>query len=184
MGKSIDAAKALLEEMASNNYHWSSERAAPRRGGGRHEADAVTLLANRVALAQSLKRVATSPGTFAGPSMGAYVYCETCGVQGHTTVECCNAPSSIEHVNAFHNFNLPPQNDPHSTTYGQGWKSHPNALYKNPHPHPQSSPQRPIFHNRAPYNPPTSPPEPKSHLESLMERFIVTQTKTNKVLVN
>ena len=29
MGKSIEAAKALSEEMASNNYHWSSERAAP-----------------------------------------------------------------------------------------------------------------------------------------------------------
>jgi len=25
MGKSIEAAKALLEEMASNNYHWSSD---------------------------------------------------------------------------------------------------------------------------------------------------------------
>jgi len=30
MGKSIEAAKALLEEMASNNYHCSSERATPR----------------------------------------------------------------------------------------------------------------------------------------------------------
>jgi len=29
MGKSIEAAKALLEEMTSNNYHWSSERATP-----------------------------------------------------------------------------------------------------------------------------------------------------------
>ena len=44
MGKSIEAAEALLEEMASNNYHWSSERATPKRGGGRHEVDAVTLL--------------------------------------------------------------------------------------------------------------------------------------------
>ena len=48
MGKSIEAAKALLEEMASNNYHWSSKRATPRRGGGRHEVDVVTLLASRV----------------------------------------------------------------------------------------------------------------------------------------
>jgi len=31
MGKSIKAAKTLLEEMASNNYHWSSERATPNR---------------------------------------------------------------------------------------------------------------------------------------------------------
>jgi len=31
MGKSIEVAKALLEEIASNNYHWSGERAAPKR---------------------------------------------------------------------------------------------------------------------------------------------------------
>jgi len=30
MGKSIEDAKALLEEMASTNYHWSSERATPK----------------------------------------------------------------------------------------------------------------------------------------------------------
>jgi len=53
MGKSIKTTKALLEEMTSNNYYWSSERATPRRGSGRHEVDAVTLLASWVdALAQ------------------------------------------------------------------------------------------------------------------------------------
>lgn len=30
MGKFIEAAKALLEEMTSNNYHWSSERATSK----------------------------------------------------------------------------------------------------------------------------------------------------------
>ena len=34
IGKSIDAAKALLEEMASNSYHWSSKRANPKRSSG------------------------------------------------------------------------------------------------------------------------------------------------------
>jgi len=48
MGKSIEAAKALLEDMASNNYHWSSERATPKRSSGRHEVGAITLLASRV----------------------------------------------------------------------------------------------------------------------------------------
>ena len=45
MGKSIEAAKALLEEMASNNYHWSSERTAPKRSSGIYGVDAVELLA-------------------------------------------------------------------------------------------------------------------------------------------
>jgi len=81
IGKSIEVAKALLEDMASNNYHWSSERASPKRDGGRHEVDAVTLLASRVdALAQRLDKVATPSVISAGPSIGAYVYCETCGV--------------------------------------------------------------------------------------------------------
>ena len=103
MGKSIEAAKALLEEMASNNYRRASESVTPKRGGGKHAVDAVTLLPSRVdALAQRLEKVATSPATSAGPSMGTYAICEACGVQGHTSVECYNAPSSIEHVNAYH----------------------------------------------------------------------------------
>ena len=63
MGKSIDAAKALLEKMTSNNYHWSSEK-PPRREVmvSMNEVDAVTLLASRVdALMQSLNRVGASP---------------------------------------------------------------------------------------------------------------------------
>jgi len=40
---SIEAAKVLLEEMASNNYHWASDRATTQRGGGKYAVDAVTL---------------------------------------------------------------------------------------------------------------------------------------------
>jgi len=60
MGKSIEAAKALLEEMASNNYHWSSERATPKRASGVYAVDAVDLLASKVdALAQRFDRLET-----------------------------------------------------------------------------------------------------------------------------
>jgi len=48
MGKSIEAVKALLEEMASNNYHWASDRATSQRSSDKYAVDAVTLLANRV----------------------------------------------------------------------------------------------------------------------------------------
>jgi len=48
MDKSIEVAKTLLEEMASNNYHRSSERATPRRSGGKYDVDAMTLLSSRV----------------------------------------------------------------------------------------------------------------------------------------
>jgi len=83
MGKSIEAAKALLEEMASNNYHWSSDRATPQRGGGKYSVDAVTLLASRVdALAQRLEKVTSSPSPVgsSGSVVEVYAICETCGV--------------------------------------------------------------------------------------------------------
>ena len=58
MGKSIEVAKALLEKMASNNYHWGSDRATPQRGAGKYAVDAVTLLSSRVdALAQRLEKM-------------------------------------------------------------------------------------------------------------------------------
>jgi len=67
--------------MTSNNYHWASERATPKRSGGKHEVDAMTLLASRVdALAQHLDKVATPSTTSAGPSMGTYAYYEACAV--------------------------------------------------------------------------------------------------------
>jgi len=35
MGKSIKAAKVLLEDMASNSYHWSSEGVTLKRNDGK-----------------------------------------------------------------------------------------------------------------------------------------------------
>ena len=48
MRKSIDATKALLEEMTSNNYYWSSETVISKRGNDKYEVDAMTLLASKV----------------------------------------------------------------------------------------------------------------------------------------
>jgi len=48
MGKCIEVTKALLKEMASNNYHWLSKRVAPKRSDGMCEVDVITLLASRV----------------------------------------------------------------------------------------------------------------------------------------
>jgi len=145
----------------------------------------VTLLASRVdALAQRLDKVGTNPisGSSSKSPMRVYAFCETCGVQCHTSIECYNVFSTIKHANTQHSFNPSPQNTFYSTTYNQGWKSHLNSPYKNPNPHRQSSWQLPSFQYRAPYNPPYPPPQSKSNFESLMERFITTQTKTNEAL--
>ena len=93
-GKSIEATKALLEEMASNNYHWSSERAAPKRASGIYGIGAVDLLASKVdALALRFDRVGTPPpGSLMGGPSGAMfevgALCEICGIQGHVAAEC------------------------------------------------------------------------------------------------
>ena len=47
MAKPINEAKQLLEDMASNSYHWASEWGHPKRGG-QHESDAFTILASKV----------------------------------------------------------------------------------------------------------------------------------------
>jgi len=49
MEKPIEPAKALLEEMTSNYYHRSSERATPKKRGDKYKVDAKILLASRVA---------------------------------------------------------------------------------------------------------------------------------------
>jgi len=98
MGKSIEAAKALLKEKTSNNYHWSSERATPRSRSGKYDVDAVTLLASRIdALAKQLDKVGASPlpGSSSGSSVGVYAICETYGVQEHSSIECYNGPSTV-----------------------------------------------------------------------------------------
>ena len=65
MGKSIEAAKALLEEMAYNNYHLSSKRATMKKSSGMYRVNVVDLLASKVdALAQRFDRLQS-------PSMGS-----------------------------------------------------------------------------------------------------------------
>jgi len=55
MGKSIEVAKALLEDMTANNYHWSNEWGPQKKSRSKYEVDAVDMLASKVdALARGL----------------------------------------------------------------------------------------------------------------------------------
>ena len=127
----------MLEEMASNNYHWASDRATTQRGGGKYSVDAVTLLASRVeALAQRFEKMSShpSPSGSSRSTVEVYAICETCGVQGHMSAECYNGPPTIDHVNTFQGFQPPPQHPSHLTAYNQEEKSYSNRLYATPHP--------------------------------------------------
>ena len=91
----------------------------------------MTLLASKVDTpAQRLDKMGTPSSAL------VYAICETYGVQGHTSVECYNGSSTIDHANALHSFDPPPHHNSDSTTYNQGWKSHPNPLYKSPNSYP------------------------------------------------
>jgi len=99
------------------------------------------------------------PGNSLKPSIGLYAICETGGVQGHTSVECYNGSSSMEHANTMHTFNLsPPQHNPYSNVYSLGWKSYSNPSFKNPRPQAQNAMQPLEYPYRALYNPPPPPP--------------------------
>jgi len=84
MRKSIEAAKALLGDMTSNNYHWSSERAIMKRTSGVYRVNVVDLPVSKVdALAQHFNRPGTpSSGSPAGSSSSAMfevgALCEIC----------------------------------------------------------------------------------------------------------
>jgi len=175
--------------MASNNYHWGSDRATTQRGGGKYSVNAVTLLASRVdALAQRFDKMSShpSPDGSSGSIVEVYAICETCGVQGHTSAECYNDPPAIEHVNAFQGYPPPPQHPSHLSAYNQGGKSHSNSPYTTPIPPPQNTMRPPGFQPRAAYAPqppPLPPPQPSTaHLENMMALFIATQSKTNETL--
>jgi len=70
MGKSIEAAKALLEDMTSNNYHWSSERASSKKSSDKYDVDTVDFLANKVGtLTQRFESLGVpNPGSSSGMS--------------------------------------------------------------------------------------------------------------------
>ncbi|GAV83548.1 LOW QUALITY PROTEIN: hypothetical protein CFOL_v3_26994 [Cephalotus follicularis] len=77
MSKTHDEAYALLEEIASNNYQWSSKKAIPKRTAGIHDIDATTILTAQIGLLT--KQLEESQIT---PSL----ICELCGGP-HSSVE-------------------------------------------------------------------------------------------------
>ena len=58
MRKTEDEAFNLIEEMALNNYQWSSERGQPKRVGGKFDVDTLTLLSAKMdAMTKKLDRL-------------------------------------------------------------------------------------------------------------------------------
>nr|XP_023872628.1 uncharacterized protein LOC111985214 [Quercus suber] len=108
MNKTHEAAYELLEELASNNYQWPTERAMPRKTAGVLELDSITSLAAQMAtLSQQLGN--------------------------HSSVDCQvrNPFAQSSYGQANYVSNLQRQNNPYSNTYNLGWGNHPNFSWSN-----------------------------------------------------
>ena len=61
MNKTEDEAYNLIEEIALNNFQQSSERALPKRVGGKLEVDVISMFSSKVdAMSQKLERLNVS----------------------------------------------------------------------------------------------------------------------------
>ncbi|KMS97498.1 hypothetical protein BVRB_5g126420 [Beta vulgaris subsp. vulgaris] len=114
-------ANKLLEEMASNNYHWSNDRNKPRRTGGKYEVEGINMLNAKV---DNLVNLFTKMSNV--NSVSTTMPCNLCG-GAHLTNECIN----VEQAQFVSNFNRPPNNDPYSNTFNPGWRNHPNFSWRN-----------------------------------------------------
>ena len=102
---------------------------------------------------------------------------------GHTSLECqggFSQDSSIEHLNAFNNFQRN-QGNLYSNTYNPGWRNHPNFLWSN-----QGGVQNNnLGFKQTPYGfqqKTTFPQqgEPKFNLKVMMEKFLKNQERYQK----
>ena len=84
MKKTEDEAYELLEDMATNNYQWPSERSIPKKTAGLHEVDAITNLTAQIA---SLSKQLQSTQLTANAIQTSSLVCEFCS-GSHQGSEC------------------------------------------------------------------------------------------------
>ncbi|XP_027156543.1 uncharacterized protein LOC113757463 [Coffea eugenioides] len=123
MGKKVEEAQQLIEEMAANNYQWANERGNTRRTVGMLEVDTLNMLS--VKMDNVVKILNRHVGS--SSNQGVVVpCCTTCG--GDHDDSMCSSSEQIQYLN---NYNRPPQNNPYSNTYNPGWRNHPNFGWKD-----------------------------------------------------
>jgi len=130
MSKTEDKTYNLIEEMALNDFQWSTERTQRKRVGHKFEVDAITLLYTKVdAMTQRLDQLNVNSVNSSAPSP-----CEICGSIEHISLNCQVRSLFFQdpnEVNYVPNFNSKPTNNPYSNTYNSGWKNHLNLSYRS-----------------------------------------------------
>ena len=85
MSKTEEEAYNLIEEMALNNYQWSSERGQPKSVGGKFDINALTLLPTKMdVMTQKLDRLNVDVVNSCAPSPSY----DRCGSHDHVTENC------------------------------------------------------------------------------------------------
>ncbi|XP_021751228.1 uncharacterized protein LOC110716885 [Chenopodium quinoa] len=183
MTKNPTEAKELIKKMTTNdNYHPGGRHSVNK--GGKLDVDALTLLTSSVqALTNKFDRLQ------AGTSTSSPETCQMCNVQGHIAPNCPKNSSemSIEEANAFYTSNPKRPYDPHSNTYNEGWRNHPDFSYMNTQAQLNSPSPPPIFQARAsfnhqPMNQQLPPQTSKYNLDSIMETFTTSQLRQQELM--
>ena len=121
MGKSTEDAYELLEEMASNNYQWSTERGMPKKASGMYEVDGINMLNakvdNLVKMFGKLGNVNAVYSNFNSSS----------NYDWYKNAHLGSKFMKVDQTQYISNSNRQnQQNNPHPNSFNVGWRNHPD----------------------------------------------------------
>ncbi|XP_022843147.1 uncharacterized protein LOC111366672 [Olea europaea var. sylvestris] len=134
---------------------WSTDRVVQKRSPGVYEVDTYSALSAKI---DSLFHKVDSISQTATAKQVKKPSSEECGAN-HNTVNCPILAQGVEHAD-FVQWGQRQQNNPHSKTFNQGWRKHPNFSWSNQNKNrPQGQYQQ---------------QDKKPPLEEMFEKFVVT----------
>ncbi|XP_039126971.1 uncharacterized protein LOC120263138 [Dioscorea cayenensis subsp. rotundata] len=171
--KTPEDAEILIENMASNECHWSTRQKPPRATGIYEINDNTGLAAKVEALTKRFYQFVLGTSS----NSGAVLSCETCGA-GHATIQCPISIASDAPVETVDYVGGGPRGpgNPYGNTYNQGWRNHPNFAWSQQQQHRPPQPQGP------PHQPPQQL-EKKFTTEDVLARFMIS-TEAKFVNIN
>ncbi|XP_052177527.1 uncharacterized protein LOC127791584 [Diospyros lotus] len=119
MGKSTEDACELLEEMASNNYQWSTERGMPRKASGMYEVDGINMLNAKVDnLVKMFGKLGNVNAVYSNFNSASNCY-------WYENSHLDSDSMQVEQAQYILNYNMQnQQNNPYSNNYNVGWRNH------------------------------------------------------------
>ena len=93
MKKTTDQAYEILEDTATNTYHWLRDRSTPRNPSAGADTEILSNLVNHVA--QLTKQLHKQHGSVNAIQNSSWEICESCGGQ-HSTMECQSGQMTVK----------------------------------------------------------------------------------------